>query len=365
MTEIDPKAKAGSVAGAAEGAPKNRAEATLRRMQQQLEAEEDAKVYQLALWPDDKRAMPTEFIACALFAGIQEKDAEYLNGIEIANANGFCIRFKGKRLTQVHADVWQGIMPLARSAHEGSRVRFRSRAFLRLIGRHTGKSQRAQLHGWITDLVATNVEVLDTAGKRLYFGSMLPEGARDDSSANDAAYVVEINRNLCKLFDTGFATVDWEQRRALRGKWLAQWLQHYFSRFKKPVSVAELHRLSGSRAQLKEFRRMLRRALADVAKSGGWCATLDRATDTVQPAPAEVVGRKPPSPSAAQGTLALPGVPAVTKRARERFAKLYPEHDGEQCLADFARWLADTNRTADKPDAAFLGFAKKWVARAG
>jgi len=106
--------------------------------------------------------------------------------VEIANANGFRIKFKGKRLTQVHADVWQGIMHLARSTPEGSRIRFGARAFLRLIGRHDGKSQRDQLHSWIMDLVATNVEVVSTTQKRIYFGSIVPEGARDESSPQDA-----------------------------------------------------------------------------------------------------------------------------------------------------------------------------------
>jgi hypothetical protein len=84
----------------------------LRKVQQDREDQEEwreaATVYQLSLWPDHKRAMPTDFLVCALFAAIQEKDASYFNGVQIANANGFEITFRGKRLTQVHADVWQG-----------------------------------------------------------------------------------------------------------------------------------------------------------------------------------------------------------------------------------------------------------------
>jgi hypothetical protein len=39
-------------------------------------ARESSKVYQLAFWPDDKRAMPGDFIACALFSCLQGKDSK-------------------------------------------------------------------------------------------------------------------------------------------------------------------------------------------------------------------------------------------------------------------------------------------------
>ena len=131
---------------------------------------EAAKVYQLAFWSDDKRAMPTEFIRSALFAGIQAKDAAHLDGELIANANDLTIVYTGQRLTQVHADVWEGIMYLARKVPEGERVPFRARHFLRLIGRHTGKSQRDELKRLFRQLTATSVEINDTRNKRRFWG---------------------------------------------------------------------------------------------------------------------------------------------------------------------------------------------------
>jgi hypothetical protein len=351
--------------------------ATLQRIEQTEAQREEARIYQLAFWPDDKRAMPSDFIACALFASIQEKDATYFDGVEIANANGFRITFKGKRLTQVHADVWQGIMHLARRAPQGTKLRFRARAFLRLIGRHTGKSQRDQLHRWITDLVATNVEITDTTKKRRYFGSMLPEGARDEANPQDAAYVVEINRHLCKLFQAGFATVDWEQRQKLGGKWLALWLNHYFSRFSKPVTVSELHRLSGSGARsLRHFREKLRDALAELHKVGLLSdSRIDRKTDTlfvVFPGKALPVTVATPSETPVSGAARKPSPsPAlesvevrynVSDAAKARYRQLYGRDDVRQCLDAWHAWLARSGKTAERPDGAFLGFAKKWVA---
>jgi hypothetical protein len=319
-----------------------------------------AQVVHLAQWPDCKRAMPCDFVACALFAAIQDKDSKYCDGLEIANANGVRITFKGKRLTQVHADVWEGIMHLARGCPEGTRVRFRARAFLRLIGRHTGKSQRDQLHSWITDLVATNVEVVDRMNRRRYFGSMLPEGIRDDSSGDNGAYVIEINRHLCRLFESGRATINWEERRKLRGKYLALWLQHYFARFRRPVGVTKLHRLSGSIATLKSFRRNLIIALAELDAVGGHQAFVDHANDSVVPR-SETVSL-PAGPVTGLAPVIQSRVPAISAGAVRIFCQRYPEHDAQECRSDFCAWLAATKRTAHRPDAAFLGFAKKWVA---
>ena len=66
-------------------------------------------------------------------------------------------------------------------------------------------------------------------------------------------------------------------------------------------------------------------------------------------------------PSQRELLLPLPPIPAVSERAKDTFRKLYPKRDAERCLADFAAWLSHKGHTADKPDAAFLGFAKKWA----
>ncbi|MGA2451772.1 MAG: hypothetical protein ABTD50_24225, partial [Polyangiaceae bacterium] len=113
---------------------------------------EPTKVYQLAFWPDDKRAMPGDFIACALFSCLQGKDAEYVERQTLASVNGLSVSFTGRRLTQVHADVWEAIMHLSRQLPEGSLVKFRARQLLRLMGRQTGGKQRDDLDLWMNQL---------------------------------------------------------------------------------------------------------------------------------------------------------------------------------------------------------------------
>jgi hypothetical protein len=324
------------------------------------EATAEAKGAQLTFWADDKRAMPTQFVASALFSVVQPKDAGYLDGVVLASGQALTINYKGKRLTQIHADVWQGIMHLARRAPEETPIRFQARAFLRMIGRGTGKSQRDQLHEWITDLQATSLEVLDTGSKRVYFGSLLPEGGRDQSAPQDRAYVVKINRGLCTLFEAGFATINWDQRMRLRGKHNAQWLQHYFSWSKKPVPIGELHRLSGSAASLTQYKRNLRDALADLEAEGGHAAVIDE-HDIVRPKPA--ASSQKAKPASSQATLQLPGeAPPVSAGAKAEFTSLYPSLDPDRCLKDFGAWLTKSGKTASHADRAFIGYAKKWAA---
>ena len=324
---------------------------------------EGAKVYQLALWPDDKRAMPTEFIRSALFAGIQAKHATHLDGVQIASANDLTIIYTGQRLTQVHADVWEGIMHLARQFPAGQRVTFRARQFLRLIGRHTGKSQRDELKRLFRQLTATSVEINDTRNNRRFWGSLLPCGADRDED-DDTLYVVELNRNLAKLFDRGFSMIDWQQRRKLLKKPLALWLQHFFSDHRKPVTVAFLHQHSGSTARsMRHFREQLRRALEELQDVGVLASWRIDDADTVHVSTAPLgAGRMPPSPApqpVPEGQLALPGVVPVSDKARAQFRRMYPEHDVEKCIEAWHAW--DGSRRARSPDAAFVGFAKHWA----
>jgi len=334
-------------------------------MQDHFARQEAAKVYQLAFWPDEKRAMPADFIACALFSGIQEKDATFVDDLEIANANDLRIVFKGRRLTQVHADVWQGIMHLARQLPEGSKVRFPARQFLKVIGRQTGKKQRDDLKGWFTDLTATSVEISDTKNKRRFWGSLLPNGATQDEN-DDTIYVVEINRPLAKLFAENIGAVNWKVRQRLFKKPLALWWQFYSSKFIKPVPVAELHRLCGSGASLKEFRRKLGIAMKAVESAGGSPSFIDKSTDTAVPTPRQRPSALTPPLGFGGGVLNEPLGPAVTGATKAEFARLYPDADVEQCLRDWRGWLGRTGKTAESPDRAFLGFAKRWKApRAG
>jgi len=343
---------------------------------QALEADrEKSKVYQLAFWPDDKRAMPGDFIACALFSCLQGKDSEYVERQTLASINGLSVSFTGRRLTQVHADVWEAIMHLSRQLPEGSLVKFRARQLLRLMGRQTGGKQRDDLDLWINQLTATSVVIHDEKNKQRFRGSLLPRSAEKDGD-DDTLYSVDINRDLARVLSSNLFLVDWDKRRQLQQKPLAAWLQRHFSRFQKPISVAELYRLSGSTTKrVVDFRKQLRTALADLKSVGVLVAwRIDEAIDSVHvnvenrriqggtTTPADAVEPRAALPVPSQALLPLELAPTINDDTRAKFRALYPGKDVDRCLVDFTAWLKKSGKSADKPNAAFLGFANKWAA---
>jgi hypothetical protein len=72
-------------------------------------AKQQAKGYQFPLWPDPARGVPNEFSRSALFAAIQATDKRYLDNEEIASQAGVTITYTGRRLNQIHLDVFEGI----------------------------------------------------------------------------------------------------------------------------------------------------------------------------------------------------------------------------------------------------------------
>lgn len=235
---------------------------------------------QLALWPDDERAMPGDFIACALFTA--SKMTSYVTRCKLASVRGLSVVFTGKRLTQVHADVWMGIMHLAREKSSGDFVRFRDRELLELIGRYTHQHQREQLKDWISQLAATDVLIQDDEKKTRFGGSLLPWRREQDGEHFDV-YRIQISRQLAEVLSGNrHHQIDWPLRKALQRKPLALWLQTFFARFARSTAkVSHLHELSGSGATLKKFRENLGQALDALHAESGYSAVIDRETDTV------------------------------------------------------------------------------------
>jgi len=226
---------------------------------------EGTKVYQFPLWPEPERGVPNEFSRSALFAAIQATDARYLDNEQIASQEGFSITYTGRRLNQIHLDVFEGIMHLARGREEGNRIEFTAHQLLTLIGRDAGSSQYKWLTRTFNHITATSVAVYKN-GIKVFWGSLLPKGTFDGKK-----YVIEINRELIALFYRGFTRIDWEQRRALRRKPLAQWLQLYYSSHAEPyaISLEFIREKSGSSTKcLRKFKQMVNAALAELKRVG-------------------------------------------------------------------------------------------------
>ena len=246
---------------------KPRLDRQLESLGTKIAARESAKIYQFPLWGDPQRGVPNEFARSALFAATHGKSREYLRSHPIFSQNGFTITYTGIRLTQAHLDVFESIMHLAREMPEGNAVRFTAHSLLKLIGRGTGKSDHVRLLRTLEELTATAVKI-NREGYGTYCGSLLPEWSDRE---NNGKFSIRINRDLIKLFERGFTVIEWEQRKTLARKPLAQALHVWLCSHDKPypVTVQYLHDITGSKAKLlKHFRARLKAALDELKAIG-------------------------------------------------------------------------------------------------
>ena len=243
-------------------------QASYRRMEASIQKREAEKIYQLEMWPEKDLGVPNELSRSALFAAIDpRKPRAHLQNQFIAAQGGYSIHYTGPQLDQSYFDVFQGIVHIARGVHEGNEVRFTAHQLLKLIGRSTGGDQHKWLYIAFQNLTATSVAIVKD-GKRVFWDSLLRRGQGDIETGK---YVIEISRDLAKLFERGFTRVEWEQRRRLIRKPLAQWLHFYYSSHAKPVpvSVEWLRETSGSTTQvLRKFRQNLKAALRQIQDVG-------------------------------------------------------------------------------------------------
>ncbi len=242
--------------------------ASLRRMETSIQKREAGKVYQLEMWPEKDLGVPNELSRSALFAAIDpRKKRQFLRNQFIAAQGTYSIHYTGPQLDQSHSDVFQGILQLARGMHEGNEVHFTAHRLLKLIGRSTGGDQHKWLYMIFQDLTATSVAIVKD-GNRVFWDSLLRRGKGE---LDTGKYIIEISRDLAKLFERGFTRIEWEQRHKLIRKPLAQWLQFYYASHAKPVpvSVDFLHEMSGSTNKDKrDFKRRLKEALDQIKAVG-------------------------------------------------------------------------------------------------
>ena len=230
------------------------------------EKKASAKVIQLPLWPEPKRAVPNDILRSALFAAIQGKGREYTKQRLIAAYDGVQIKYTGEQLDQSDLDVWEQVLHLARQQPLGTVCRFTAYALLKALGRSTGKSDYQWLHNVLLRLQTCAVEIYKR--KHIYARSLV---AKFDIDETSRCFKVTIDPDMMQVYTAGWTSIDWEERQQLRGKPLALWLHGYYASHAAPlpVKVETLRALSGSRtAAVRKFRQLLRAALNELKAIG-------------------------------------------------------------------------------------------------
>jgi hypothetical protein len=227
-----------------------------------------AKILQFSLpFGDETRAAANPLVRSALFAAIQGKDRQLLNDCEIATVEGWKMIFSGEQFNQDDKDTLMQLVFMAKHKPIGDYVTIPAHAILKGLGRDVGGKAHQTLKEEIERLVKGTLKL---EGKQHdYIGHLIDDAAQDKTSKY---WVFRFNPRFASLFaDDSYTLIDWNQRKKLKGKDLARWLQLELATHAAPFarSVDYYREKSGSRAKsLRHFREALRRALNNLKASG-------------------------------------------------------------------------------------------------
>jgi TrfA protein len=226
---------------------------------------EETRIIQLPLWREDRRGSPNSFLRSALFAAVQSKDRVYLEDAVLFSQKGYSVKFTGKQLNQEDMTVWLALVDLAKLHPLGTECSFTAYGILKHIGLKDGGRERERLHIIIERMTACMVKIEND--RSIYGGNLVHNFSVDKETK---CYRLQLNRDLIKLFgEHDWTALNWDQRKQLRQKPLAQKLHEYFSshEFPKPVTIEFLHSMTGSNTKkIFKFKQSLKTALDELVK---------------------------------------------------------------------------------------------------
>lgn len=248
---------------------------------------------------DRRRLMPTEFIGASLFSALNRsaKPVVVTKMTELSRMNGYQLSYKGRVLTQAHADVWLAIIEIFKR-HERTRagmgVEFRASQILRLIGKTANMKARLAVYETITDMMACAVRIVQPGQVRAWTGPIVMGEIDKNDLTGETSYRVILHPVLCEAYKRGFTSCEWLERKAIGKNELALWLHQYLLAFPQPLPIGELQlHCWQSTASRAAFRHRLRHAatvLHELGLISRW--GVDR-EDRLVVQRADVHGRRP------------------------------------------------------------------------
>lgn len=221
----------------------------------------------------EKKPVPNAFLRSALFGVMERGGRSYERRVLKASVNGVTVRFTGQQLDQSDLDVWLGCLHHLKEFPVGTEVFFTMKGFLKTLGRNSGKSDKEWLRDSLGRLSSCLIEIGD--GTHFYSGHLINEFYRDEERCE---YTLTLNPKMLAFFSNELWTgLDFEKRKLLKRKAIAKWLHGFYSTHSSPLpyKVETLKNLCGSKAELKEFRRILKSSLTDISSVTGWSYWID------------------------------------------------------------------------------------------
>jgi hypothetical protein len=191
-----------------------------------------AKVVQLHLWGEARRAAPNAFFRSALFPALNFKEQRPLfrEQQRIFAISGIEAFFNGERFDQSDLDVYLELLDLVCSHPLGTECSFTAHGMLKRLNRQTGLSDHEWLHRVLIRLCTSTIDITDH--KKRVFGHLIEGGLKDEL---DKHYRITINPKFGVLFGFGmWSSIDRDQRYALGRDVTAKALHTYYSTHAAP-----------------------------------------------------------------------------------------------------------------------------------
>lgn len=233
----------------------------------QPKQEKNSKILNLPLIPATARAVVNEIASSALFAPIQGKDRKLVKDMPVAARGETQMFFTGELLNQDDHDVFMQLVYLASAKQPGEYVTVSAHSLLKALGRKTGGTQHKQLDEEIKRLTEATVVIKNH--RATYIGHLIHDALKHEESKQ---WIYALNEKLLPMYGAScYTLIDWEQRKRLKGKDLARWLQLEIARDAAPfpIKVETLRGRSGSQTkELWKFRQLLKAALETLKAEG-------------------------------------------------------------------------------------------------
>ena len=222
------------------------------------------------------RAMPNHIARSSLFAPVARGRKRMLKDTVLVSRADAEIRFWGEQLDEAQADVWMQAMHEATKQPLGTAVVITRGAFLKSIGRTTGKNDYEWLHRSMESLAFAMlvIEVKKPDGKpKLAIGKTralhLIDGFDYDDEAE--AYTLRIDPRWHGLYgNREFALIDWDKRLQIgRGQDMAKALQRLVATSGEMVQRYALDWLKSKLeygSPLRKFRESLEAAMHELER---------------------------------------------------------------------------------------------------
>jgi hypothetical protein len=219
------------------------------------------------IWRDSHYVAPTGILRSALFAATAKGARRVLKDEQVANLDGFELRFTGETFDMHDEDVWMLMLRNARDHGMGPKVHFTLRSMLRDLSWDVCGKSAERLRASFNRLVSSTVRI--RRGKVEFTGHLVDEVVAN--TLNEEYFSYRLSPSMAKLFGPEQHTyLDREHRKQIKGtltKWLHGFIESNPGGF--PVTVDSIWSLSGSTASQRYiFVRTLRSALAELQAIG-------------------------------------------------------------------------------------------------